>query len=451
MRRSFNITQDDHLALHKIDLMDLSDKYGTPLFVFDEDRLVKNFSMFRQAFESNYPKVIVCYSVKTNNNLTICRILQEQGAYAEVASELDLYVADKAGFSGDHIIFDGLYKPEDALRKALEKRVLLINVESFTEMERLNRIAGEMGVEQAVGLRISSFSPRSSFTNINPKNLIETIWCHPECRFGFSLAKAFSAFKYASGFTNLHVIGIMTHPHHGALERLAPLVRKIHDKLGIEIEFFNVGGGFNPGTTRSVKYSDLILDVVRQNFGFRSLLDEKRREVENIELVAKHIADDMKRELNGLPKPILITEPGQFIAGPSGILLLRVDHTKIADGYKWIIVDGGTNLVPIANIFTRRDIVVVNKVSLPRKEMVNVAGPLLYPDDILALKMPISQVNEGDILAVFDCGAYTLSSSTQFLHPRPVALLVNSRKEVRVIRERETCKDILRNDKFIIS
>ena len=155
--------------------------------------------------------------------------------------------------------------------------------------------------------------------------------------------------------------------------------------------------------------------------------------------------------MKGLPTPILITEPGQFIAGSAGILLLRVDHTKIISGDKWIIVDGGTNLVPIANIFTRRDIVVVNQASLTQKELVNIAGPLLYRDDILALKAPLAPVNEGDIIAVFDCGAYTLSSSTQFLHPRPPAVLVNSKKEVQKIRARETARDILRNDQFVSS
>ena len=451
MRRSCAITQDSHLALHQIDLMDLCDKYGTPLFVFDEDHLVHNYQRFHQAFEHNYPKVIVCYSVKTNNNLTICRILQEQGAYAEVGSALDLYVADKAGFSGDHIIFDGIFKPEAALRKALEKRVLLVDVESFTELERLDRIAGDMGIEQAVGLRISAFTPRSSFTNIHPRNLIDTIGGHPESRFGFPLAEAFSAFQSASELTNLRVIGIMTHPYHGAITRLAPLIRKVHDHLGIDIAFVNVGGGFNPGTTRSVNYSDLVLDLVREKVGGRSRLDEQNRDVPTIESVAKRLSDSMKRELKGLPTPILITEPGQFIAGSAGILLLRVDHIKIIGGDKWIIVDGGTNLVPIANIFTRRDIVVVNQASLTQKELVNIAGPLLYRDDILALKTPLAPVNEGDIIAVFDCGAYTLSSSTQFLHPRPPAVLVNSKKEVQKIRARETARDILRNDQFVSS
>jgi len=448
LRKNFSITEDNHLALHEIDLVELSANYGTPLFVFDEDCLVDNFERFRRAFQSNYPKTIVCYSVKTNNNLALCKIMREKGAHAEVASELDLYAADKAGFSGDHIIFDGPYKSEEVLRRALKKEVLLINVESFAEMERLDKIAGEMGIKQAVGLRFNSFKPRSFSTNLNLRSLNDDIHCHPSSRFGFLLKDALSTFEMSKKFTDLSIEGIMTHPYHGAVEILLPLMQEVYDRFGIEIEYVNIGGGFNPGTTRSVNYKDLVLDLIRQKLGLRSILDEKEKRATNIEFVAKRITDNIKNKLGHLKEPTIVTEPGQFIAGPAGILLLRIDHTKISGEYNWVIVNGGTNLVPIANIFTRNEIIVANKASDPCEEMVNIAGPLLYSDDILALKTRLPKVSEGDILAIFDCGAYTLSSSTQFLYPRPSAVSLNSRKEVKAIREKETCEDVLRKDKL---
>jgi len=128
---------------------------------------------------------------------------------------------------------------------------------------------------------------------------------------------------------------------------------------------------------------------------------------------------------------------------------LRVDHAKTAGGYKWVTVNGGTNLAPIANIFTRREIIVANKADNPQEELVNIAGPLLYPDDILAQKIYLPKINAGDILAIFDLGAYTLSSSTQFLYPRPAAVLVNSEKEIKLIREKESCEDVLHKDKLV--
>jgi len=449
------VTIDDHLALHGIDLIELCRKYGTPLFVFDEDCLIGDFERFRQAFTSNYPNSIVCYSIKTNNNLAICKLMRSKGAYAEVASRLDLYVADRAGFSGDHIIFDGLYKPEDVLREALEKEVLLINAESSAEIERLDKIAVEMGMEQSVGLRINMSRSVGALLG-NPRKLIDGFlvatsqrnlpWLHPHRRFGFSLDDAYSVFERCAEFKNLSFEGVMTHPYRGAVEVLLPFIQRVHAKLGIDIRYLNVGGGFDPGTTTRVDFADFVLDLLRQKLGLRSVLDEKPTRIVDIESVAKAVTDKVKRGVGDLHEPTIITEPGQFIVGSSGTLLLRVDHTKIAGGHNWVIVDGGTNIYPEADIHKRREVVVANKVTQPREEMVNISGPLLYSDDNLALKTSLPKIDEEDIIAVFDCGAYNLSKSTQFLHPRPTAVLLNARKQVRVIRERETCEEVLRKD-----
>ena len=208
------------LTLHGIDLIDLCKKYGTPLFVFDEVSLVENFKRLRRAFESVYSKNMVCYSIKTNNNLAICKILREKGAYAEVSSELDLHIALKAGFRGDRIIYDGPFKPKETLQRALNEKVLLINVESFVEMERLNRIASEMGVKQAVGIRINPFKDPGIFKYTNLINLINASYCHLESRFGFSIEEAHLAFKRAMELKNLSVEGIMTHPYRVATKVL---------------------------------------------------------------------------------------------------------------------------------------------------------------------------------------------------------------------------------------
>jgi len=210
-----------------------------------------------------------------------------------------------------------------------------------------------------------------------------------------------------------------------------------------------VGGGFNPGTTKSVGYKDLAFDMMREKLGFRSLLDERERVTRDIESVAKSMADCMKSRLGDLPEPTIVAEPGTFIAGPSGVLLLRVDHTKVTGGYRWAIVDGGTNILPVANVFARREIVVANKGARAPTEMINVVGPLLYSDDVLAWKAFLPRIDEGDILTVFDCGAYSLSSSTQFLYPRPAAVLPNSKREAEVIRAKETCEDVSRKDNLL--
>jgi len=445
LRDYLSTGEGNHLTLHGVDLADLCSKYGTPLFVFDEKSLVENFERFRGAFEKVYSKIMVCYSIKTNNNLAICKSLREKGAYAEVSSELDLYVALKAGFLGDKIIYDGPFKPKEALRKVLEEKILLVNVESFSEMEKLNSVAEEMGLEQAIGLRVNPFKQPSFFKSLHPNSLIEAGYCHPSCRFGFPLEEIPKVFDYLKKVKNLRLECLMVHPYTKALNVLLPILKEAKEKFGFEIKYLNIGGGFNPGATGSTGDFPLMLDFIKRKLGLKSSLD-KERNIPRIESIAKSIADGVRQNLGNLPKPTLIAEPGRFIVGPSGVLLLRVDHTKMAGGYKWILVDGGTNIVPVIN--ERRTILVANKALASDKELVNIVGPLLYPKDFIAIKALVPRVEEDDIIAVFDCGAYSLSSSTQFLYPRPTAVLINSQGKVEVIREKETFEDVLHKDKL---
>jgi len=445
LKEHLEVNDVGHLTLHGVDLVELAGRYGTPLFVFDEATLVSNFERFRRAFESLYPKVLVCYSVKTNNNLAICKILREKGAYAEVSSALDLHIALKAGFPGERIIYDGPFKPADALEKAIKEHVLLINCESLAELERLNRVAEKLGVIQPIGLRVNPFKRPNFLKSLHPKTLLEeAAFCFPSCRFGFSLDEVREAFKVLRDLGNLRLECLMAHPYYDAVKVLMPLFREAYRDFGFEIKYLNIGGGFNPVTCGSTGDLLLALDHVKQGLGLKSSLDAKRRG-EGIDAVARAVVEGLRQNLDDLPEPTMITEPGRFIVGPSGLLLLRVDHIKVSGGFKWVVVDGGTNIVP--SFHERREILVANNSVAGDAEIANVVGPLLYPKDFIAIKMAVPKVKEGDILAVLDCGAYTLSSSTQFLYPRPAAVLINSAGKERVIRERETFEDVIAKDR----
>jgi diaminopimelate decarboxylase len=447
VKEHLSVNENNHIALHQIDLVSLCERYGTPLFVFDETSLVENFERFRKAFESDYSKVMVCYSVKTNNNLAVCKILRERGAYAEVSSGLDLHIALKAGFSGDRIIFDGPFKPVEVLEEAVKNGVLLINCESFAELERLNDVAERLGVTQPIGLRVNPFKLPGFFGSLHPKTLLEdAAFCFPGCRFGFSLGDVREAFKHLKSLKGLRLECIMMHPYYRAVDVLMPIFREAVENFGFEINYLNIGGGFDPGTGGSTGDLLLALDYVKRRLGLKPSLDG-RKSVRNIEDVAKVIIENVKRQLGNLPMPALMAEPGRFIAGPSALLLLRVDHVKVAGEFKWVFVDGGTNVLP--SFYERRKLLIANNGSASERELVNVVGPLLYPKDFIAIKAFAPRVKEGDILAILDCGAYSLSSSTQFLYPRPPAVLTNSHGEAYLIRERETYDDVLAKDRLI--
>jgi diaminopimelate decarboxylase len=435
LEEGFKIAENDHLLLNGVDLVDLCNSYGTPLFVFNEKRLRQNYRRFYQAFKKHYPKTIVCYSIKTNNNLAICKIMEKEGAYAEVGSGLDLYIAKKAGFPPERIIFDGLYKPETVLREALDYGVLLINVESFSELELLNKLAGEFGRKQVIGIRLSTF----------PHKLLNTerLYCNPLSRFGFSFEDAYIAFRQASELENLEVKGIMIHPYWG-IHSLLPFVKKIQKELDLKLEYINFGGGFQK-RTRKIGLLDLAKDYLRQKLGLKSKLDAPPPKIREIEEISRLVADEVKQTLEN-EEATLVFEPGRYLVHDAGLLLLRVGVVKKAGGFKWVIVDGGTNLN--SDWLERREIRVINRASAPDTEIVNVVGPLLFARDFVTLKQRLPEIHEGDMLGVFNSGAYTLSNSTQFLYPRPCAVLIREDGKITKIRDRETYDDVIRMDKL---
>lgn len=426
----------NHSEIRGVDLVDLCDRFGTPLFVFDENLLRENYRSIHDAFEMHYPNSLIAYSIKTNYNLAICEILRDEGAYADVATGLDLFVARKAGFPFQRIILDGLRLSETELCDTLEGRVLIVNVETFSELQRLNRLAGEMGTKQDIGIRVNLTKKKSFFRGVFDN---EAIQGYPSSRFGFSLEDAYTAFKQASKLENLNVVGIMTHPYRGA-KTILPLVDQIRKELGTKIRFLNIGGGFSK-KRRVIQISDLVKDFVRQRLGFSSKLDKEGRSAD-LRAIAASIAKPVKQKLNDMPN--LVLEPGRYIVGDAGLLLLRVECIKMAFGHKWIITNGGTNLIP--DYWERREIRIANRHNAQPTGIVNVVGPLLYPNDFIAIKKRLPNAQEGDILAVYDVGAYTLSQSTQFLYPRPATVLLGPDGEITQIREKETYADVLSKD-----
>lgn len=426
----------DHLKIRGVDLVDLCDKYGTPLFVFDESLIRENCTAIRNAFGTRYPSTITAYSIKTNYNLAVCSIIREEGAYANVATGLDFYVAKKAGFPYEHMIVDGLRLHKTELCEVLKNEVLVVNVETLSELGQLDKLAGEMGVKQNIGIRVNLAERKSFFREVFDN---EALQCYPSSRFGFSLQDAYTAFEQASRLKNLNFVGIMTHPFRTA-KTLLPFVNQIRKELGIKIQFLDLGGGFSK-SHKVIRISDLVKDLVKLKLGFRSNLDKKNG-VTNLQAIAESITTTVKQTLNDTPTIIL--EPGRYIINDAGLLLLRVECIKAAGRYKWIITDGGTNLVP--DYWERREIQVADRQNAQPKEIVNVVGPLLYPDDFIAIKKCLPEIQVGGILAVSDAGAYTLSQSNQFLYPRPGAVLLGSDGEVKEIRGKETYEDVLLKD-----
>lgn len=447
LKDNFQIGENGHLSLHGVDLSNLCGEYGSPLFVFDKETLENTYERLRQAFESVYPKTMVCYSIKTNDNLSICQTLKAKGAYAEVASELDLHIALKSGFEGENIILDGPFKPIETLKKAIKNHIRLINVESFAELERVNRVAGELGVKQAIGIRVNPFKEPGVSKYFHINELVNAAYCNLESRFGLSVEETYIAIEQAMKLENLSLDALMSHPYRTATRILLPMIHELYERWGLEIKYLNIGGGFNPGGARFIGNSDLVKDFLKRKIGVKSDLHEFMR-IEDIEATARSVIGEIKQSLGDIFVPTVIVEPGRYITSAAGILLTRVDHVKNVGSCKWAFIDAGTNLLPRFGATELRKTVIVNKANIEPEEEVNLVGPLLYVEDYISLKTYLPKVTEGDVLSIFDCGAYTLSRSSQFLYPRPAAILLDSKGNVTVIRERETAEDVLYKDRI---
>ncbi len=415
------------LLIGDISAVKLAEEFGTPLYVTDEQRIRRNYRRFYEAFEERWEDVSLWYAYKANSNLAVCKILQGMGCGAEVGSLCELKIALKVGTPGEEIILNGNNKSEAELKLAIENNVL-INVDNLKELEIVNNIAGGKGKNARVGFRV------------NPNVKAPT---HPhistglrEDKFGIEVesGKALKAYEMASDLKNVVVEGIHSHigsqildpdPFAEQARKTLELRGEIKEKVGVEIEIVDLGGGLG------IPYEP----------GEEELPPEK---------YAKSIVSTMEEIIQSqeISKPKLVLEPGRFVISDSSLLLGRVGHVKEKEGMPdWISIDAGMNaLVRPALYGAYHHIEAANKINEEKTETVNVAGPLCESGDYLGKGRELPPVERGDLLAVYDVGAYGLSmSSNHTANTRPAMVMVNS-GDVEIVRDRETCEDLTRLD-----
>jgi diaminopimelate decarboxylase len=420
--------------------------FGTPTYVVYERLLKENYKRFYDSFEENYNKAMVAYSVKTNYLPAILSILHSKGAGMEVVSGFELYLALKTGVSPSRIIFNGPSKTVEELDFAIKSGILLINADSTSELQKIDKIGNKYGKVIDVGIRIN----------------IETITWK---KFGIPQEYAEEAYKFASKLKNINVRGLHVHigtgisnpkPYIWALDHLLKLMRKLRD-IGIRIDFLDIGGGFPASGVGRWAARDSLIDALswrlkksrlRFSTKFVDVLKSEKPRFPNVptsETFARSICNKLKEKLNeyGLPTPVLILEPGRAIVNTAVTLLVRVvDIKKFKE--KLVMVDGGINLVPSLQYEAHRLINVTGKGT--NFETVKLAGPLCTETDILCRRAKVLSVNEGDIIEIFDVGAYSICQSVQFIKPRASVVLVRDNGDIIEVRRRENYEDLISLD-----
>ncbi len=429
LKQHFSTNTQGHLVIGGADAVELAERFGTPLYVVDEQRVRENYQRFYRAFAERWPSVLVCYALKANFNLAICKILQGEGAGADVSSENELRNALGVGIPGNRIVFNGNYKSLPELELAVTNDVL-INVDSLQELDAIEGLASRLGKRARIGLRV------------NPDVKTPT---HPyiatglrDSKFGFDVAsgQALEAYKLASRMRNIEVVGIHSHigsqildvgPFEEEAKKLMALVAEVKEKLNINLQLVDLGGGIG------IPYKP----------------DDPELKPEE---VAEHVVSVVKRvvEEKNLTSPTLVLEPGRYIVADSGVLLARVGYTKKRpDMPTWIAVDAGMNaLIRPALYGAYHHIELANKIRRKNEQLVNVAGPLCESGDFLGKERRLPAAEPGDLAVIFDVGAYCLAMSSQHTaQPRPAMVLVN-RGKAEIIRKRESYEDLTRLDQI---
>jgi diaminopimelate decarboxylase len=415
----------EHLLWGGIDTIELVHKFGSPLYVIDADAIVRNWRNMYSSITSRYQDSVICYAYKANSHFAVCKMLSDLGAGAEVASGGELYIALKVGVPATRIVFDGPNKSASELAMAIESRVM-INADSLTEIERIQNIATKLDTKTRVGLRV------------NPNIAVQT---HPHLstglrqhKFGVPIESAPDVCEVASRQSMIDFAGLHTHlgshiqevePFRDACERLLDLANLLRTRFGIEIRTLDLGGGISAPNTGSAETS---FDEFAE-----AITNKLRSKIEDFDL----------------GNITLVLEPGRQIVADSGVLLTEVGVVKRTPSVNWAIVDAGMNhLIRPALYGAYHKIAVANKMSSPVKEKYSVGGPCCESGDVLGEDRPFPRLEEGDLLAVFDVGAYGFTMSSNFnSYPRPCVVFVREGTPY-VIRDRESYEDLVRLEKI---
>lgn len=399
-----------------IPIRKIAEKVGTPFYLYSYHTLVRHFTVFDQAFKE-IPH-LVCYSAKANSNLALLRLFVNLGGGVDVVSGGELYRALKSGADPKKIVFSGVGKKESEIEYALEVEILMFNVESFQELQKIDELAGRLGKKAPVAIRVNP--------DIDPKTHPYISTGLKQNKFGIDILQAEAAYRLASQLPSLKVVGIDCHigsqlvevgPIIEALRRLKQLVERLR-REGIEIQYLDLGGGLG------ITYED----------------EEPPHPVE----YAENILDEIK----GFGCT-LILEPGRVIVGNAGILVSRVLYTKENEEKKFVIIDAGMNdLVRPSYYGSYHQILPVTQ-RLEQDEMVaDVVGPICESTDFLAKGRRIPQLRPGELIAVMSAGAYGFSMSTHYNSRPKVAEVLVKDEQMFVIRQRETYEDLIRGEEI---
>ncbi|WP_042145776.1 diaminopimelate decarboxylase [Paucisalibacillus sp. EB02] len=424
----FQINNEGHLEIGGMDTVELSKKYGTPLYVYDVSLIRDRCRAFVETFKELGVRAQVAYASKAFSSIAILQVVKQEGLSVDVVSEGELYTALKAGIDPTKIHLHGNNKSVQELKMAIEHNVGCIVVDNFYEIELLTALLKQNNKKMDVIIRVTPGIKSDTHQYIMTGN--------EDSKFGFDLhnGQADEAFNQLRENNDINFKGL--HCHIGSqifeTDRFVTatniLFRKLSDwkrRYGYIPEVLNLGGGFG------IRYTEDDQPIPLNHY-VEQLVETVQEQSEKLDI----------------PMPEIWIEPGRSIVGDAGVTLYTVGSQKHIPGVRdYISIDGGmTDNIRPALYQAKYHGLLANKALEPSETVVAVAGKCCESGDMLVWDLPIPQVKSGDILAILSTGAYGYSMASNYNRIQKAAVVFVENGQDKLVIKRETYQDILSHD-----
>ena len=387
----------------------IAKKFGTPAYVYSYKRLKENIKKFKNNFKSLSP--IICFAVKANTNVNLLREIKKLGLGADVVSMGELMKALKSGINPKKIVFSGVGKTSKEIKYAIDKKILLINAESKSEIVEIEKIAKSKNKVVDIGIRLNP--------NTDAKTLKQISTGKKENKFGVDKKTFLQLVKYSknSKYINLNCLSVHIGSQivdHKPYTKMLKIVDEIIQKSNHEFKFIDLGGGMGISYNKNIKK-----------------LNYKRYNIEISNFLKNH-------------KSKIIFEPGRSIVGNTGILISQVIYIKENRQKNFIILDAAMNdLMRPALYGAKHQIISTSKINKISKKNYEFVGPICETTDKFLSLKNFQHLKEKDFIIICDVGAYGASLSSNYnVRPNPPELLVKGSK-INVIKKRQKLKDLI--------
>jgi diaminopimelate decarboxylase len=400
---------DNKLKIEKVKVQDIAKNYGTPIYCYSYERIKKNIINFQKNFKSFSP--LICFAIKSNTNINLIKEIKKFGLGADVVSRGELMMALKAGVSPNKIVFSGVGKTSEEISYAVEKKILLINAESESEIREIDRIARIKKRKIKIGIRLNP--------NTDAKTLSQISTGKKENKFGVNEKTFFELVNFCKSSKNIDLRCLSVHIGSQILdykpyEKMLRVVDRIINKINHKFEYIDLGGGMGI----SYKYKDKKLNYAKYNKIIKKFLKRNRSKI--------------------------IFEPGRSIIGDTGILISKIIYIKKNDTKNFVILDVAMNdLMRPALYGAHHKILPSIKNKKKSNKTYEFVGPICESTDKFNTLKNFQELKEKDLIVMCDVGAYGMSLSSNYnIRLKPAEILIKG-SIIKVIRKKQKYKDLI--------